>query len=300
MAESPSKKLISIIIVAAISIGAFALFFNNSSEYQPNSIDQIDSSVEEITSIAENKNLPNSESTVVKNLELVPSDTQLRAAFIDQLHKDFPNPTLHSEAKRMLEDAGYQFDLYTTEEITVDFYKKLPSMNYNFILIRSHGGEDTSYEYPTRLFTGEKYSKEKYTGEQIYGQVGYGFPIYDEDLADLKNNEQDILEEALFTIGTTMVKDTMVGTFPDSVIIVGGCQTARSHDLMEAFMDRGAKNVMGWDATVGAHDNDRAMMMMLDNILVKEMSLNDSVEEVNEKMVPNFKHRNLLKLFNAV
>ncbi len=301
MSGTTNKKLISIIIVAAISIGAITLIFNTpSTENPPNTIEQTDLFLDEIGPIQEDVDLQESESVLTSKLESKQTPTQLRAVIIDQLHNDLPNFEFQADAQRMLEDAGYEVDLYTTDEITVDFYKNLPSMNYHFILIRSHGGEDLNYEYPTRLFTGEKFSKEKYTTEQIYGHVGYGFPIYLEEYEELKESDQDIFEKAYFTIGSEMIDDGMVGTFPDSIIIVGGCQSARSHDLMQSLIKRGASQVLGWAATIESKDNDRAMIWLLEEILVKEASLRDAVAEINEEMVLDFEYLNILKLFNAV
>ena len=298
MSGSTNKKLISIIIVAAISVGAITLIFNTSSTENPsNSIEQTEFSLEEIGTIQENVDLQESESVATSKLESKQTPTQLRAAIIDQVHNDLPNFELQAGAQRMLEDAGYQVDLYTTDEITVDFYKNLPSMNYHFILIRSHGGEDPNYEYPTRLFTGEKFSSEKYTAEQIYRQVGFGFPIYLEEFEELKESDQGFYDNAYFTIGSKMVDDGMVGTFPDSIIIVGGCQSAKSNDLMESLVRRGASQVLGWYGTIETKDNDRAMIWLLEEILVKEVPLLDAVDELNEEMVLDFKYLNKLKLF---
>jgi len=130
--------------------------------------------------------------------------------------------------------------------------------------------------------------------------VGYGFPIYLEEYEELKESDQDIFEKAYFTIGSEMIDDGMVGTFPDSIIIVGGCQSARSHDLMRSLINRGASQVLGWDATIESKDNDRAMIWLLEEILVKEVPLYDAVAEINKEMVLEFEDLNILKLFNAV
>jgi len=53
-----------------------------------------------------------------------------KAAILDQLYDDFPNELFQNKATEYLVAAGYQVDLYTTDEITVDFYKKLPLMNF--------------------------------------------------------------------------------------------------------------------------------------------------------------------------
>jgi len=301
LSRSTNKKLISVIIVAAISVGAITLIFNTPSvEKSLNTIEQTEISINETVSIQENVDLQESESVATSKLESKQTPTQLRAAIIDQVHNDLPNFKLQADAQRMLEDAGYKVDLYTTDEITVDFYKNLPSMNYHFILIRSHGGEDLNYEYPTRLFTGEKYSREKYTTEQIYRQVGWGYPIYQEEYEKLKESDQDIFDNAYFTIGSEMIDDGMVGTFPDSIIIIGGCQSARSHDLMESLIKRGASQVLGWAATIESKDNDRAMIWLLEEILVKEVSIRDAVAEINKEMIHDFEYSNLLKVMTAV
>jgi len=61
-----------------------------------------------------------------------------KAAIIDQLHNDKPNENYQKMLTEFLETAGYEVDLYTTDAITVNFYKRLPAMNYEFIVIRSH------------------------------------------------------------------------------------------------------------------------------------------------------------------
>jgi len=294
-----SKKIIPIFIVAFIVLGAIAIISNTIPPQeqadeieQANVSEKIEESIQEIGDI--------SESTPASKLESNQNPSQLRAVIIDQLHDDIPNFELQANATRMLEDAGYEVDLYTTKDITVGFYKNLPSMNYHFILIRTHGGENLSDENPTHLFTGEKYSKEKYTLEQISQQVGYGIPIYSEELEELKESDQDVFDNAYFTVGAKMVKDGMIGTFPDSIIIVGGCESARSHDLMESFMDKGAKHVLGWGGSVRAVDNDKATILLLEETLVNKTSLVDAVVKINNELVPDSKYHSILKLFNTV
>jgi len=108
---------------------------------------------------------------------------------------------------------------------------------------------------------------------------------------------QGVLDHLYFTISAKMVKDGMVGTFPDSIIIVGGCQSARSHDLMESLVRRGASQVLGWAEIIESKDNDRAMIWLLEEILVKEVPLYDAVAELNKEMVLDFESLNKLKLF---
>jgi len=89
-----------------------------------------------------------------------------RAAILDQLHSDIPSKDFQDKATEYLETAGYEVDIYTTEELTVDFYKTLPKMNYEFIVFRTHavgtdGPENYEEEKSVALFTGEREADDK-------------------------------------------------------------------------------------------------------------------------------------------
>lgn len=99
------------------------------------------------------------------------------AAIIDQLDDSIPNKRHQQKTLEYLENAGYDVDIYTTEDITVDFFKKLPSMNYKFIIFRTHSLEVPHLGNSTFLFTGEKYDVDKHILEQLSGQVHQAIPI---------------------------------------------------------------------------------------------------------------------------
>src|SRR3990170_2508335 len=61
-----------------------------------------------------------------------------RAAIVDQLAFNIQNPDFVTQATGLLEQAGYQVDYYPSDRITVDFYRRLPSKGYDFILFRAH------------------------------------------------------------------------------------------------------------------------------------------------------------------
>jgi len=106
-----------------------------------------------------------------------PSVTIIKAAIIDQLHDDLPNPYFQNKTTEYLMTAGYEVDLYITEDITVDFYKTLPSKKYDFIVVRSHSVAPGTVEESASLFTGEIYSESKYIQEQLFGQIGKAVPF---------------------------------------------------------------------------------------------------------------------------
>ena len=230
-----------------------------------------------------------------------------RAAIIDQLHDDIPSVYFQDKAAELLETGGYEVELFTTKELTVDFYKKLPSMNYELIVFRTHaiGNDkpDDSLKEPVRLFTGEKYRDDKYITEQLSGQIGKGAPYMSSvldvsvDLSELNSSnntsvEFDVTQSSevvdnsnpYFLIGSRYVDELMEGRFHDTILVLGGCSTLSSPTLANSLIKKGASSVIGWDALVGSVNNDRVMLAFLENYLINDMEIEDSVFAAREQM----------------
>ena len=225
-----------------------------------------------------------------------------KAVIIDQLYDDMPNESFHQMATSYLVEAGYQVDIVTTKDVTVDFYKNLPKMNYKYVVIRTHGAENAD---DVVLFTGEKYSEEQYIQEQLFGQVKKATPLlelaYKVDDADGSSdwvivNETtrylsilakpvDQTRNEYFAISPKLVKDAMNGRFDDTVFVLGGCNTMSNPSLAKSLIDRGSSMVLGWDDAVGNADNDRFMLFFLENILVR----NADIDEVLNNLPPYLK-----------
>lgn len=205
------------------------------------------------------------------------------AVIIDQLNDSIPNKYFQDKATQYLELAGYKVDIYNTEDITVDFYKNLPSMNYEYIVIRTHGLEDIENNNGTYLFTGEKYDINKYISEQLSGQLGKGAPIYEEERNLIEDDIVTLEESMYFLVGSKWVDEQMVGDFPDSVILIGGCESLRNKDLATSLIWRGASEVVGWDRTIGSIENDRVMLEFLEKTLVDKKVIEEVVIELNTK-----------------
>jgi len=225
-----------------------------------------------------------------------------RAAIIDQLHDDISSPYFQNKATEFLETAGYQVELFTTKQLTVDFYKRLPSMNYEFIVFRTHAiGNDekdvASGKDPVSLFTGEKYRDDKYITEQLSGQISKGAPYMSSvldvsaDLSELTNSNKTRIEidvtssfqvvddsNPYFLIGSKYVDEIMEGRFHDTVLVLGGCSTLSSPTLAKSLINRGASSVIGWDSLVGSVSNDNTMLKFLESHLINEMEIKDAVE----------------------
>ena len=201
-----------------------------------------------------------------------------KAAILDQLYDDFPNESFQNKATEYLEAAGYQVDLYTTDEITVDFYKKLPLMNYEFIVLRTHGGPGLEGG-STTITTGEKFRKNIHLKEILNEQIGASIPII--RMTEIKGQSDEvILENSYFDINSKLVDNAMEGRFSDTVLVIGGCSALNSTVLAESFVSRGVSSVVGWNGLVGDKDNDRITLEFLKEVLVNDIEIDDAVDLV--------------------
>jgi len=210
------------------------------------------------------------------------NDGPPKAAIIDQLYSDIPNKNFQNKVTESLKNMGYEVDYYTTEEITVDFYKQLSNKNYGFIIFRGHSLGEGAIGKSATLFTGEKYDPHKYIQEQFTDHVGIGVPYLFQDLKG-QGGQRALAEQSYFVIGSKFVDELMVGKFPDSTIILGGCDTAIKKHLSNSFLKRGASEVIGWDGLVDAGDNDKVILDLLDEIQTSDAQMFQIVDSVMKK-----------------
>ena len=220
-----------------------------------------------------------------------------KAVIIDQLHYDFPNESFQENATKILMEGGFEVDLVTTDDITVDFYKELPTMDYEFIVLRSHSLAIYDDKPSSWIFTGEKYQKGKYTQEQLFGMLSPGVPFRQGQISQM--TQGDAKGERLFMIGSKMVDEMMVGQFPGTQIILGGCDTMSHSYLAEAFVKRGASSVVGWNGLVELRDNDAVMLSLLNDIFNDDMNIDDAVEKVMQDYEGKTYYGTKLKYFSS-
>jgi len=226
------------------------------------------------------------------------SDTK-KAAIIDQLERDFPNPYLQNKTITYLETAGFEVDLYTYEDITIDFYKNLPSMDYEFIVFRTHALaiKDENKEPSSWMFTGELYSEEKYIGDQLANKISRAVPYLARTADDL--GFETYSKDRHFIVSSRLVSDLMVGQFPDSVIILGGCDTAFYPHFGQAFVERGASSVLGWSGLVDAQENDQVIMSLVEDIVVNGLEIDDAVDSVMKELGEDRKNQRWLVHYSS-
>lgn len=209
-----------------------------------------------------------------------------RAAIVDQLSLTFPNPAFVETATRLLEQAGYTVDYYPGEQVTVDFYKDLPTGGHRLLILRNHsslvgtGGELTD---DAGLYTSEPYDKRKYLDDQIaqrlmVARYHEGGPEY-------------------FGLMPDFVRSSMRGTFNDATVIMMGCDGLRSDMLAEAFVRRGAQAVVSWSGPVGADHTDAATEHLLDHLLIDGLTIQEAVTQTMVEVGPDPIYDSVLRLF---
>ena len=189
-----------------------------------------------------------------------------KAAIIDQLDTLQPNRAFINEATTVLKGYGFTVDLYQGDEVTVDFFRKLPSHDYKLILFRVHSGhiiQGSHLVEETFLFTNEPYSQEKHVEEQRSSQM-----------VKARTSEQ---QPFVFAVRAKFVTESMKGKFDDTVIIMMGCSALRQQDMAQAFVGKGASTYMGWDASVQLDYVDGAALNLISNLCIEGMTVEQAV-----------------------
>jgi hypothetical protein len=212
-----------------------------------------------------------------------------RAAIIDQLYLRQPNPAFITEATNLLESVGFEVDLWQGNQITVDFYHKLPSMGYRFILMRVHSGslieikDGKATEMPdTYLFTAENYTTSRYVTDQLTNKVSY---------AVMEENSPNV-----FAVNSEFIKDAK-GTFNNTVILAMGCESSRHIDLEQAFIAKGASVYIGWSDVVTLEHVDKVTLDLLKNYCTGGMSISQGISVTMASLGHDPYYNSYLKFF---
>lgn len=204
-------------------------------------------------------------------------DTSLnKALIVDQLSVTNANPAFITAATHILESYGFTVDIQSGANITVDFYNKLPSMGYRFILLRVHSGTLVSEEGnkvtksdTTYLFTNENYSTTKYVGDQLADRVSNALM---EDNSPL-----------VFAVNSEYIKRA-AGTFNRTFILAMGCESYKYDDLAIAFVEKGAAAYIGWSDIVTLNHVDDVTLDLLNNLFIANMTLSRGISATTNHM----------------
>jgi hypothetical protein len=211
------------------------------------------------------------------------------AAIIDQLSLTEPNPEFVASTTQALQQAGYVVDYVPGEKVTVDLYRQLPSRDYGLIILRTHQGR-VAQEQEADLFTGEPYSQTAYLGEQRAHRLGRA--RYNYVYVTGPQTDQ-------FGVQASFIRQSTVGRFPHSLVIMMGCDGLRSDTLAQAFLDKGASAVVGWSDRVSPGHTDAATQKLLFDLLRRKLPLSAAVAQVKSEVGPDPSFGGELRLFPA-
>jgi hypothetical protein len=194
---------------------------------------------------------------------------QKTAAILDQVAAYNVNEKLVDEVRDCLVSAGYRVEVFTGVQVSVDLYRKLPSREYDVIILRVHststvdlGQGRTASGAPVVLLTGEPYNPLTYAYEQTMGRV----------------RAVKIDAGTFFGVGPEFVSASMEGTFPGTLIIIAGCESMVNKDLAKALTARGASRIVGWTDSVTLDHNDKAITSLARNLFKKGLQVLEAIQ----------------------
>jgi hypothetical protein len=220
-----------------------------------------------------------------------PEPGSRKAAIVDQTALSQPNTEFTQEALAYLTTAGFEVDLFEGEEVSVEFYRTLPTMGYQWIIFRAHATNDfldpAPPGEPVYLYTGERHDKARYTFEQLTRQIMAGKVLYEED------------SPSLFIIGPGFVRRSMEGRFDGTTILLGGCDSLSTTDMAEALVERGASVVIGWNGLVDLFHNDRTVLYLLRLLAVDKVPLDLAMTRTMLEIGPDPTYKSVLTWYPA-
>jgi hypothetical protein len=205
---------------------------------------------------------------------------ELKAVIVDQLSSVRENDAFIGNVTQELENYGFEVDLYQGSDITVDFYRQLPTHGYKLIIFRAHSGlltEDEVIQDRTVLFTNEEYSQLSHYAEQLKDQLVMA--RVDED------------HPMVFGIPPKFIRESMEGRFDDSVVIMMGCSGLFLRDLAPAFIDKGASVYVAWNGSVELYYVDEATPYLMRQLCSGNLTIKEAVESTMDMIGPDPKNK---------
>jgi len=194
------------------------------------------------------------------------------AAIIDQLAMTHPNQTFIQNVNNTLTTAGFSVDYYNYSQITVDFYRQLPSKRYNLIILRVHSGVG-QFSGLTSFYTSEDYSEWGHYWEQTNKQV---VPV-----EYIENGPK------YFAITSNFVKASDI--CKNSAVIMMGCDGLRENktDMAEAFIEKGANVYISWDGLVSPRHTDKAINKLVNNLVSRNQTIGEAIDDAMNTVGPD-------------
>lgn len=211
-------------------------------------------------------------------LLLRPGDSRPKALIVDQLGATIPNQEFINTTVTTLLDAGYDVHYAPGEKVTVDFYSEMGGRGYDLIILRAHVarlGDRVTKELgdDAIIFTSEPYTETKYVKDQQAGHLAFAHTYAGGQL--------------YFGLPPAFIKAAIKGSFDGATIIIMGCDALRSDAAAQAFVDKGAKAVIGWAGPVTASHTDAATEKLIQHLIADRESTAQAVAQTMEEVGPD-------------
>jgi hypothetical protein len=209
-----------------------------------------------------------------------------RAAIVDHLSLTQPNPAFAETTTELLRQAGYTVDYYPGEQVTVEFYRQLPTLGHELLILRVHSAlgrvGDRLADWVT-LFTSDSYDKTRFRTDQTkqrLSMVSYheGGPQY-------------------FGVMPGFIKSSVKGDFEGATIVIMGCDGLSSDSMAEAFVEKGAEAVVAWDGLVSSTHTDTVTERLLQHLLVDGLTLSEAVAQTMAELGPDPSYDSVLQFY---
>jgi len=187
---------------------------------------------------------------------------------VDHLSLTARNDSFVQAVADILTEANYSVDYYAGEKVTVDFYRNLPTGEYDIVVLRVHSApviENGSEGEAVNLFTSESYSASSHVAEQLSHEVV---------VAEYSEGSSQY-----FGIAPSFVKNRMNGNFANATVIMMGCDGLTHKVTAQAFIEKGAKAYIGWNGPVTASHTDTATTCLLENLFCGNLTIAEAVDK---------------------
>ena len=151
-----------------------------------------------------------------------------------------------------------------SEEVTVEFFRKLPKSNCGLYILRVHSAVRNNTDL-IDFFTCEPYQENMY--DEYGDRLSVGWYQWE-------------LDKKYFAIGPGFI-EVMDGTFPKSIIIAMGCKSLKYPTMAQAFLNKGAQLYIGWTDDVDAYDSDKITFHLLELLFKYNKTISEAIEECN-------------------
>ncbi len=197
-----------------------------------------------------------------------------QAALLDSLAIEFPNPGLAEDLREALSAANMTLDVFTHWNVSVDLYRRLPTLGYRLIILRVHTAAYYEDGRPVHvaLGTGEPFASHRYVDLQLSRKIGALVLLTSDD--------------RYFAVPPEFIRSEMEGNFHGAVVIIAGCKGLVTNVTAEALVRGGASVVIGWDEDVTATHTDAAVVLLV-RLLAEGKTVEEAVTKVMEVLGPD-------------